>query len=99
MVIHELFLKNDSITNARCSTFYEDMVMNYYYYSDQAALVSGISDKRRMRYHGKFQRVVSLKFCRSFAIVWKIRNSNTEFFESFILINSIDIMKRRENSL
>ncbi len=48
---------------------------------------------RPMRYHGKFQCVVSLKFCRSFVLVLKIRNSNSEFFESFILINSIDIMK------
>ncbi len=35
----------------------------------------------------------------SFVLVLKIRNSNNEFFESFVLINSIDIMKRRKNSL
>ncbi len=49
--------------------------------SEQAALVSVISDKRPIRYHGKFQCIVSLKFCRSFLLVLKIRNSNFEFFE------------------
>ncbi len=34
-------------------------------YLDRAALVSGISDKRPMRYRGKFQCVVSLKSCLS----------------------------------
>ncbi len=34
-----------------------------------------------------------------FAEVLKITNSNSEFFESFILIYSIDIMKHRKNSL
>ncbi len=55
-----------------------------------------ISDKRRMRYYGKFQCVISLKFCGSFVLVFRIRNSNSEFFESFILINSIGITKRRK---
>ncbi len=68
-------------------------------YSDLAALVLGISDKRSMRYHGKFQCVVLFKFCRSFVLVLKIRNLNSEFFESFILINSTYIMKLRKNSL
>ncbi len=54
--------------------------------SDRAALVSGINYKWPMRYHGKFQCVVLLKFCRSFVSVLKIRNSNSEFFESFIRV-------------
>ncbi len=57
---------------------------------DRAALVSGISDKR-MRCHGKFLCIISLKFCRSFVLVLKISNSNSEFFESLILINFLDI--------
>ncbi len=44
---------------------------------DRAALVSEISDTRPMRYHGKFQRVISLKF---FVSVLNIRNSNSKFF-------------------
>ncbi len=66
-----------------------NLIMQKKNYSDRAALVSGISNKRRMRCHRKFQCVVSLKFCRSFVLVLKIRNSNSELFESFILINSM----------
>ncbi len=52
------------------SPFEDGMFIFFKLLSDRAALVSGISDKRPMRYHRKFQRVVSLKFCRSFVLSW-----------------------------
>ncbi len=66
--------------------------------SRRAALVLGMSDKRPMRYRRKFKYVVSLKFC-SFVLLLKIWNLNSEFFESFILINFEEFAKKLDKIL